>query len=477
MGVKKNFGYNLILTGCNYIFPLIIFPYISRVLGVEQIGVCNFVDGIINYFILFSMLGIGSFGVREIARCGSDINQRSIVFSNLVFINFILTALSVASLVVCTYTIPKLLPYKEFLLVGVLKVAFNVFLIEWFFQGIERFKYITIRSVIVRILYLISIFIFVRSKEDSLIYYLLTSLMIVVNASANWIYSANFRAFRLKYLNLKVYIVPILVFGYYRILTSMYTTFNTIFLGFSSGDVEVGYFATATKLYTIIMAVFSAFTAVMIPHVSAMLRNKEYDKVQTIADQTFEILVLIAVPVISFCLFNAQEIIHIIAGSGYSGAVLPFRIVIFLLVVIGMEQIVIQQFLMASNSNKSIMIVSTVGAVSGLLLNVLITPKLGAVGSAISWSVSEILVLLAGIILMRKYLGIIIRWQRLIKVILISSVYFVVNAVLSRILSPAHTFIFSAVATAILLYVISVHVIKNIKVREMVGRFTHRLNR
>ena len=393
--------------------------------------------------------------------------------SNLVFINFLLTVLAVSILVVCTYTIPKLLPYQDFLLVGIVKIVFNLFLIEWFFQGIERFKYIAIRSVIVRILYLIAIFIFVRSKDDSLMYYLLTSLMMAVNACANWIYSINFRSFNLKYLNFKSFIVPIVVFGYYRILTSMYTTFNTIFLGFSSGDVEVGYFSTATKLYTIIMAVFSAFTAVMIPRVSAMLRNKEYDKVQSIADQTFEILILIAVPVIAFCLFNAHEIISIIAGTGYAGAVLPFKIVIFLLAVIGMEQIVIQQFLMASNSNKSIMIVSTVGAFSGILLNFLITPKFGAIGSAVSWSVSELLVLLAGIVLMKKYLGITIRWKNLIKVILISSIYFIVNAALAWMLNPELSLLLSAITTAFLLYVIAVYIIKNRQVRELVSKIPY----
>ena len=476
MGVKKNFSYNLILTGCNYIFPLLVFPYVSRVLGVEQIGICNFVDGIINYFILFSMLGIGSFGIREIARCGDDLQQRSIVFSNLVMTNFMLTAVSITLLVVCTFIIPKLLPYKEFLFVGILKIVFNMFLIEWFFQGIEKFKYITIRSVAVRTLYVIAIFLFVKTKEDSLLYFFLTSMMVVVNAISNWIYSRNFRDFSLKHLNLKMFIVPILVFGYYRLLTSMYTTFNTIFLGFSSGDVEVGYFTTATKLYTIIMAVFSAFTAVMIPRVSAMLRNKEYDGIQSIADQTFEILFLVSLPVISLCMFYAPEIINIIAGSGYSGAILPFKIVIFLLAVIGMEQIVIQQFLMASNSNKSIMIVSTVGAVSGILLNFLITPRLGAVGSAISWCVSEVLVLTAGIILLKKYLNIKINWQKIFKIVITSALYWIVNAVFRYTLRPNLALLLSVLLTTILFYVITVHVIKNKQVRDILsklaGRFT-----
>ena len=81
--VKKNFGYNLLLTFCKYLFPLITYPYVSRVLGVDKIGTCNFVDGLINYFILFSTLGIGSFGVREIARCKGNLDERNRVFSSL----------------------------------------------------------------------------------------------------------------------------------------------------------------------------------------------------------------------------------------------------------------------------------------------------------------------------------------------------------------------------------------------------------
>ncbi len=409
MGVKKNFGYNLSLTFCNYLFPLITYPYVSRVLGVSNIGVCNFVDSIVNYFVLASMLGVGSYGVREIARCKDDENKRNEVFSNLFIINALLTFVSVVILILSTLFIPHLYHYKDFLGIGIIKVVFNLFLIEWFFQGIQQFKYITIRSVIVRFIYVILIFLFVKNQDDVFVYYSLTCFITVINSLFNWNYSKRYRNINVKNIHLRYYFKPILIFGYYRILTSMYTTFNTTFLGLSNGDIEVGYFSTATKLYGIIMAVFTAFTTVMIPHVSQLLQEGNREKVQGILNTTMSVLVIFSVPVILICEIFAPWIIYIIAGPGYEGAIVPFRFVVCLLLVIGMEQIIIQQFLMASNSNKSIFQVSTYGAIVGLLLNFLITPKLGALGSAIAWCSSEIVVLIVGIKLMKLHMGLTVR--------------------------------------------------------------------
>lgn len=404
--IKKNFGYNLLLTFCGYLIPLITYPYISRVLGVQNIGICNFVDSIINYFVLFSMLGIGSFGVREIARVRQDKEQCSFVFSNLIAINAVTTALAIIVLVTCTFTIPKFANYQPFLLIGVAKLFFNVFIIEWFYQGIQDFKYITIRSLLVRLIYVVCIFIFVHSPEDVLLYYFLTFITTIINALINWIHARKLIHINFKRLDSRIFLVPIITFGYYRILTSMYTTFNTMFLGLTSGDVEVGYFATATKIYTIIMSVFSAFTTVMVPKVSELLSEGKNDKLQNIADKTISIVAAVSVPVIIFSQFCAPDIIRLIAGNGYEGAVTPFRIVIFMLLVIGLEQILIQQFLMASTKNAPILIVSTIGAGVGILLNILFTPQMGAVGSAIAWGVSELSVLIAGIVFVKRNLNI-----------------------------------------------------------------------
>ena len=276
--IKRNFAYNLILTIAGYVLPLLTYPYISRVLGVVNIGLVNYVDSIINYFVLFAMLGISSLGVREIARVKDDLIKCKEVFSTLLGVNVVLTLFSVVLLLCMTYMVEYFHPYREYLLIGIMKLVFSAFLLEWFFQGMSDFKFITIRSLIIRALYVILVFLFVRAKDDLGIYYFLTVLTIVINAVVNFWYSKRYVSFSFKFLNLRPYLLPVISYGFYRILTSMYTTFNVTYLGSVSDVAQVGYFVTATKLHAILMGIFTAFTTVMVPHVSELLAKSEYGR-------------------------------------------------------------------------------------------------------------------------------------------------------------------------------------------------------
>ncbi|MBR5476305.1 MAG: flippase [Bacteroidaceae bacterium] len=466
MGIKKNFGYNLILTLCNYIFPMITFPYVSRVILADNIGVCGFVDGIINFFLQFAVLGIGSYGVREIARCGNDVEKRSKIFSNLIFINIILTTIAVVVLVALTLKVDRLQSYREFLGVGLIKIIFNAFLIEWFFQGIEQFKFITIRSVAVNFCYVICVLLFVKDGGDTIVYYFLTSVVVVFNALFNWITRRKYCKLSFRNLAPKPYLKPIFTFGYYRILTSMYTTFNVIFLGLVSGDTQAGYFTASTKLYTIIMAVFTAFTTVMIPRVSSMLQSKEYGKLQNVANDTFDILVFVSLPVIFFGMFFAPQIIELVAGAGYEGAITPFRITISLLLIIGMEQIVIQQFLMASTNISSILWLSTIGAVTGIVVNILFTPECGAIGSAIAWSLSEIVVLMFGVSMMKKYTSLKVNVAKILTSLVKCTPYLLLDIIIFIALPEYIEMWVALILNALLFVVLNLFVYKN----EVVSR-------
>ena len=477
--VKKNFSYNLILTLCGYLFPFITYPYVSRVLGVQNIGICNFADSIINYFVLFSMLGVGSFGVREIARVKEDLERRSIVFTNLIFINLITTLFAIVVLSICIITVHKFQDYRSFLFVGVAKLLFNVFLIEWFYQGIQDFRYITIRSLIVRVLYVVSIFLFIKSPEDTFLYFVVTTSVTLFNASVNWYHSRQYIKIDRHSIDWRIYVIPIITFGYYRIITSMYTTFNTVFLGFVSNDTEVGYFATASKLYVIIMSVLTAFTTVMVPKVSELLYTKQHERLQWIANQTLSVVTIISLPFIIFCQFCAPQIIRILAGPGYEGAIIPFRIVICLLLVIGFEQILIQQFLMASIKNKPILIVCTIGAVTGVGLNFLLTPSLFSAGSSIAWGVSEIMVLLFGAIFVKRNIGVVVQKKEILTNFLLSLLYIVPLYYISQlnIDSIWINLLFSGVVTIMIFLVINLYLHKNQQIVNIIQTAKHVIKR
>lgn len=403
--IKKNFLYSSFLTVANYLFPLLTFPYITRVLEVDNIGICSYVDSIVNYFILFTVLGINTVGVRAIAACKEDREAMSRAFSSLFWFNTATTILGVFVLVVTAYSVEKFEPYKEFLLVGIVKLVSNYFMVEWFYRGTENFKYITVRTLIVKCLYVASIFVFVREKEDVLIYYWLTTLSIAINAVFNFCYARKFVTLTFKNLEIKQYLKPLFYFGFYFFITSMYTSFNVTYLGWHSSDEEVGYYTTAFKLYTILISIFSAFTGVMMPRMTNLLAQGKFDEFVQYISKSQNMLLAFSIPVILFSAIFAPQIIEIVAGAGFERAIMPMRIIIPLILIIGFEQVLVTQTLNPLKKDTIILMNSLAGAVVGLCANYFLVPILLSSGSATAWLLSETAVLLCSQYFVTKFIN------------------------------------------------------------------------
>ena len=223
MSLKKNFIYSSILTVSTYLFPLIVYPYVSRTLGLSNIGIVNFVDNLVNYFVFVSMMGITTVGVREIAAARSDQHKLSATFMSLFSLTIIATLIAIASLWIAMYTVPKLAPFRDLLYVGLIKLVFNLFLIEWFFMGMENFKYITKRSILVKCVYVLSVFLFVNEPSDYKLYYVLSVVMVIVNALINIVYSRRFVRYSFRDVSLRIFLKPFLIIGIYILFTNVYT--------------------------------------------------------------------------------------------------------------------------------------------------------------------------------------------------------------------------------------------------------------
>lgn len=418
-GIKRNFAYNSVLTLSNYLFPLIVYPYISRVLGVSNIGICNFVDSVVHWFILFSMMGITILGNREIAAIGQDRERRSKAFSELIVLNLAATLLAALALIGAIYTVPKFVEYRELLWIGVLKLFANFLCIEWYFRGTENFRYITSRTILVKMVYVVAVFVFVRKAGDYPLYYLLTVLMLLVNALINLFYAGRSVSFTLKGLRPATYLKPFLTLGVYMLLTSMYVTLNVTYLGFVADDQQVGYYTTASKLYTIVIAFFTAFTGVMMPRLSSLVSENRMDEFRRMIGKTFDILLLFAVPLVIYAAVCAPEIVWILAGKGYEGAYLPARIMMPLILVVGLEQVFIIQILMPNKRDRAVFMNSCFGAAVGVLLNLLLVRHLQAVGSAIVWIASESVVLVSAAHFARKEDGIAFPWKTFGRMLLV----------------------------------------------------------
>ena len=428
--IKKNFLYSSILTTANYIFPLLTFPYVSRVLGVTNIGICNFIDSIINYFCLFSTMGIGVLGIREVAKCKNSKNDLNVAFNTLFAINTVTTFIVFVLLIIATSYINQLRQHWHLMAIGALKLIMNYMLIEWLYKGLEEFKFVTQRTIIVKLFYVLSVFIFIKNGDDYQIYYFLTVMMVVINALINILYSRKYVKYDFKQLKINEYIKPYFVLGIWLLLTSMYTSFNTTYLGFVAGETEVGYYSTSAKLYKIVIALFTAFTGVMLPKISNMLSQNKIEEFKLLLLKSNKILILFSIPVIYFAVLYAPTIIFIIAGKGYEGAIIPMRIMMLLIFIIGYEQILVLQALTPLGKDKAILWTSIIGASVGILLNLILVSTYKSVGSAITWFFSEIFVLISAQYFTNKYIGHHFPWKELFSNLLLSlpcAVLFLIN--------------------------------------------------
>ena len=396
--LKKNFFYSAVLTLANYVFPLITYPYVSRVLGVTGIGMCNFVDNIVNWFIVFSTMGIFVIGVREIAAVRSGRQERSEVFSSLLALNGLMTLAAAAVLSIAIFVIPSLVSYRKLLLLGVAKLIAHSLSLEWFFRGLEEFKYITNRSIIIKTLYVAAVFLFVRQPGDYGIYYLLLTLTVIANTLVNAQYARRFVSFSLKGIDMKRFALPFFILGLNYVLTSFYSTLNVIYLGFVQGAEQVGYYTSATKILTIVTALISAFTTVMLPRMSAVLTEGRMNEFRAYVNNAFRILFLVGIPAVFLLMILSPDIVRVISGAGYEGAVVPMRIIAPMLLIAGLDQILIMQIMMPMKQDRRIFVNSAIGAAVGILLNLALVRTMGAKGSAVVWLCAEAAVCIAAMV-------------------------------------------------------------------------------
>lgn len=233
--VKVNYILNLINTGTQMLFPLITFPYVCRVIEADGIGQINFFQSIISYISLFTCLGIPMYAIREIARDRSDVVQMNRTAMEILLLHSMLTLVGYAIVAILCLTVPQIQVNIPLFLILSLTIFFTAIGCEWFYQGIEDFKYITIRGLIIKTVSVVLLFIFVKSKTDLLYYGCYTAFGVLGGNIFNF--------FRLrKYihreniifseLHIKRHVKPVLKVFSFSVVTSIYLQLNTVLLGF-----------------------------------------------------------------------------------------------------------------------------------------------------------------------------------------------------------------------------------------------------
>ena len=393
--LKVNFVMNAFLTMSSFIFPLITFPYVSRVLLPIGTGKVSFATSIINYFSMFAQLGIPTYGIRACAQVRDNREELSRVVQELLIINLIMNVISYAALFVSIFTIQKLTLEKELYILLSFTIILTSIGMEWLYKALEQYTYITVRSVIFKFVALIAMFLLVHEQKDYVIYGGITIFASSASNILNFINAHKYINLRFvgKY-NLKRHIKPILIFFAMSCATTIYTNLDTVMLGFMSSDTDVGYYNAAIKIKVILVSIVTSLGTVLLPRASYYIQKGEIKQFYRITKKSLNFVMVIAIPMTIYFIYFARQGIIFLSGNAYEGAVMPMKLIMPTLVLIGITNILGIQMLVPMGREKSVLYSEIAGAVVDVIINAILIPKYASVGAAIGTLVAEAVVLI-----------------------------------------------------------------------------------
>lgn len=433
--IKKNYLLNLVNSGTQFLFPLISFPYVSRIMMADGIGQVNFYSSIIQYVILACGLGIPLYGVREVARVRSDRAALQQTTVELLSLHTLLTVLGYLVVGLLCLTVGRIRENIPLFLIVSMNLFFTTIGCEWFYQGTEDFGYITVRGIIVKTLSLLFLFAFVHSKTQLLLYGLYT----VVGSLGGNIFNlirlrkfVHFREIRWKSLSLLPHLKASLSVFLFNIVTSVYLQLSTVLLGFIRDDTQVGYYTVGMKLVRIVMMVSSAFGVVMLPRLSNLVAEKRMDEFRTLSPKAFEFMFCLTLPMAVGLIFVSPYLIPIMCGPGYEPAIPVLAITASVVFAIGLSNVLGMQIFYPLGKIGLVNLCTGIGAAVSLAVNLLLIPRMGATGSAIATIAAEMAVTLSMLLIGRKIIPFKIRWPWLADYVIGALLMALVLALLMR---------------------------------------------
>lgn len=404
--LKTNALLNTVQSVLSIIFPLISFPYVSRVLGVDNIGVYNFSASIVSYFLLIAGLGISTYAIREGAQYRNNRLEMEKFVSEVFSINVLSTCISYIFLFASLLLIPKLEIYKTPILVLSVEIVFTTIGVSWCCNIYEDFLFSSIRSMVTQVFSICLLFLFVKEENDVLIY---CCIVVFANVGANLI---NYFYIRKRYVkfsltihpNFKKHLKPILIIFLSSIAISIYVSSDTTMIGFMLDDTQVGLYGTSVKIYNIVKMVLVAVLVVLIPRFSILLNTDETEQSKKLFSNVFNVLNAMLLPAIVGLFMMSEEILYCIAGSDFVAASTSLKILSIAAIFSLYAYLYTQCILIPVRRENVVFKATLISAIVNIGLNFLFIPLLGINGAAITTVIAEIIVFIISLKCSSKYI-------------------------------------------------------------------------
>ena len=388
MKVLKNYAYNLSYQLLVIVLPIITTPYVTRIFSSKDLGTYGYFNSIVTYFILLATLGVANYGTKEISGHRKDIRKN---FWGIYTLQLIATILSLVLYTSLCLFFPGMQNMVAYIL-GLSLISKGMD-ISWLFQGLEDFRRITARNTTVKVLGVISIFLFVKTPGDLYLYVFLLTFFELLGQLSMWLPARPYIGkpqFDLSYA--KKHLKPVILLFLPQVAISLYVTLDRTMLGALSSTNDVGIYDQALKIINILLTLVTSLGSVMLPRVSGLLSNGDHKAVNKMHELSFLIYNLVIFPIIAGLLIVNKDFVSFFLGKDFQEAYLAIAIMVFRMFFIGWTNIMGIQILIPHNKHREFMLSTTIPAVVSVGLNLLLIPPFGFVGASIVSVLTEALV-------------------------------------------------------------------------------------
>jgi O-antigen/teichoic acid export membrane protein len=407
--LSLNVAMNMARTVGGIVFPLITFPYTSRILGPEGSGKWNFATSVVGYFVLLASLGVPLYGIREVAKVRDDKERLGALVQELLALHAIAGAVSMVALSFLVAFNPALTQEAVLFLVVGFGIPFSVISVEWLYQGLEEYAYVALRSLGFSLLSVLGLFLFVHEKEDYVVGAAVGMVAVLGSAAMNfWNARKLIFAPRQREWSLRRHLKPMATVYVLNFFISIYTSLDVVILGFLSPARDVGYYSSALKLAKAFVALAISFGAVLLPRLSYCLANGQTKEFDRLLKQSLRIMLFFSMPITVALMLTNREMLLLLAGQMYLPASNCVIITAPVVMFIGFTNILSFQVLYPLGHERAVLLSVMAGAIASLSANFLLIPRYSHVGAAWGTMLAECGVLIAQMIMVQRVY--VIKW-------------------------------------------------------------------
>lgn len=389
--ITKNYIYNLVYQILIIIMPIITTPYLARTLGAEGTGTYSYTISIVTYFILFGSLGLALYGQREIAYVQEDVKKRSKIFFELVILRFFTMSIS---MVLFYFSLGRNGDYAVYYRILLLEMLANSIDISWFFQGIENFKKTATRNIIVKILSVISIFIFIKSENDVAKYLLIYVLTTLLGNVSLWIGIKRYiTKINIKELKIFRQLKPTIQLFIPQIAIQVYTVLDKTMIGSITGDMaEVGYYEQTQKIVKILLTIITSLGTVMMPRIAKCFAEGKIEQIKNYMNKSFRFVYMLAFPLVFGIIAVSNNFVPLFFGQGYEKVKILMKIMSFIILFVGLSNIIGSQYLLSTKNQKQYTLSVIFGALVNVIFNSILIRFYQSIGAVIATVIAECVV-------------------------------------------------------------------------------------